>query len=404
MAVIIIMAMIARHKTGFAVSPKSPSPDHIGPSTDPDHSAILSEIADLFRQAGWSVDEAGAGGRADLTIRRGSTAYAVELEVSSEGRTDRLVPLWAQTYLQSRRAALEGWRPLAIVAAPSISDRVLRQIVDFAHENAPDAALGVIDHHGRRHFEGEGLAELSAQPERRREPTRARGHRTSLFTDINQWLMKVLLAPWIPAHLTGAPRGDYRNATELARAADGSVMSAFRLVEALRAAHHLDDQAGVLRIVRRRELLERWLAWSSSQTPHELPAVFVIPGDPRAELRAVLQQQNVGVTLALFAAADALQLGFVRGIPPHIYLPALTPAAIGHLENVEVAKINERPALLIRKAPALHSVFRAAVRTPDGLVTDVLQTWLDVSTHPARGREQAAAIERQVLGPLLEEG
>jgi len=276
--------------------------------------------------------------------------------------------------------------------------------VDFAHENAPDAALGVIDHHGRRHFEGEGLAELSAQPDRRREPPRARVHRASLFTDMNQWLMKVLLAPWIPAHLTGAPEGEYRNATELARAAEVSVMSAFRLVEALRAEHHLDEQAGVLRMVRRRELLERWLAWSSSQTPHELPAVFVIPGDPHAELRAVLQQQNVGVTLALFAAADALQLGFVRGIPPHIYLPALTPTAVRNLENVEVATAGERPALLIRKAPALHSVFRAAVRTTDGLATDVLQTWLDVSTHPARGREQAAAIERQVLGPLLGEG
>jgi hypothetical protein len=118
----------------------------------------------------------------------------------------------------------------------------------------------------------------------------------------------------------------------------------------------------------------------------------------------VLQQQNVRVALALFAAADALQLGFVRGVPPHIYLPALTPGVMRNLENVEVAKIDERPSLLIRKAPALHSVFRAAVRTPDGLVTDVLQTWLDVSTHPARGREQAAAIERQVLGPLFEEG
>lgn len=380
------------------MNPKAPFPDDAR-----DHVSIISEIADLFRQAGWSVDE-DQGGGADLTIRRGSIAYAVELKVSSEGRADRLVPLWAQTYLQARRAAREGWQPLAIVAAPSISDRVFHQIVDFAHRNAPDAALGVIDRHGRRHFEGEGLDELNARPKRVREPSQARAQRVNLFTDINQWLMKVLLAPWIPPHLTGAPRDEYRNATELARAAEVSVMSAFRLVEGLRAGHHLDEQAGVLRIVRRRALLERWVAWSSSQTTHEIPALFVVSGDPHAELRAVLQQQNVRVALALFAAADALQLGFVRGVPPHIYLPALTPAVMRNLENVEVAKIDERPSLLIRKAPALHSVFRAAVRTPDGLVTDVLQTWLDVSTHPARGREQAAAIERQVLGPLFEEG
>jgi len=382
---------------------KAPFPDDIGPRTEADHSAVVSEIADLFRQAGWSVDErAGDDSSADLAIRRGANAYIIELKISSEGRGDRLVPLWAQTYLEARQAAPEGAHPLAIVAAPSINDRVVRQIVDFVHRNAPQAAIGVIDRHGMRYFEGEGLAELSARPERLHGPTRVR--RVSLFTDINQWLVKVLLAPWIPPHLTGAPRGEYRNTTELARAAEVSVMSAFRLVEALRAEHHLDEQTGLLRIVRRRELLERWLAWSSSQTPHEVAAVFAIPGDPREELRGVLQQQKVRVALALFAAADALQLGFVRGVPPHVYLPSLTPATIGRLESVEIPRNNERPALLIRKAPALHSVFRAAVRTPDGLVTDVLQTWLDVSTHPARGREQAAAIERQVLGPLLEEG
>ncbi|HEY9227133.1 MAG TPA: hypothetical protein VIP11_10830 [Gemmatimonadaceae bacterium] len=376
--------------------------DDIHQATRLDHSAALAEITDLFREAGWSVDEQrDPDAPADLAIRRGSTAFAVELKVSSEGRADRVVPLWAQAYLQAQRVAREGQQPLAIVAAPSISDRVFRQILDFARQNAPGAAIGIIDGQGRRHFEGEGLAKLSARPKGKPEPARAR--RVSLFTDINQWLVKVLLAPWIPTHLTGAPQGEYRNASDLARAASVSVMSAFRLVEALRAEHHLDERAGVLRIVRRRELLERWRAWSAAQTPDEIAAVFVIPGDVHAELRAIRQQQKVDVALALFAAADALQLGFVRGVPPYIYLRALTPAAIGHLENVQVAQANERPALMIRKAPAIHSVFRGAVRTPDGLVTDVLQTWLDVSSHPARGREQADVIERQALGPLLEE-
>src|SRR5215831_14728997 len=237
---------------------KRPFTEEIRRQTELDHSIILSGIADLFRQDGWTVgeDQDSAAG-VDLTVRRGSTAYAIELKVSSEGRADRLVPLWSQAYLQARRATSAGWQPLAIVAAPSISDRVVRQIVDFAQRNAPDAAIGIIDRHGRRHFEGDGLGRLSAQPERKAEPARAKTRRVNPFTDINQWLLKVLIAPSIPAHLTGAPRGEYRNATELAHAAKVSVMSAFRLVETLRAEHHLDEQAGVLRIVRRRELLER---------------------------------------------------------------------------------------------------------------------------------------------------
>lgn len=382
---------------------KRPPINEVRRQAELDHSSALSEIAELFRQDGWQVEKPDSAVGVDLAVRRGSTAYAIELKVSSEGRADRLVPLWAQAYLQARRARPGEWQPLAIVAAPSISDRVLHQIADFARQNAPDAAIGIIDRHGR-HFEGGGLDQLSARTERQLEPTHARARRVNLFTDINQWLLKVLVAPLVPRHLTGAPQGEYRNATELAHAANVSVMSAFRLVDTLRADHHLDERAGVLRVVRRRELLDRWRAWSSSQTQHEIPAVFVISGDPRAELHAVLQQQNVPVALALFAAADALQLGFARGIPPHIYLPRLSTAAIRHLENVEVAAANEQPSLLLRKAPALQSVFRAAVQTPEGLVTDVLQTWLDVSSHPTRGREQADVIERRVLQPLFEEG
>jgi hypothetical protein len=38
----------------------------------------------------------------------------------------------------------------------------------------------------------------------------------------------------------------------------------------------------------------------------------------------------------------------------------------------------------------------------DGVrVSDPLQVWLDVSPHPARGREQADLIFRQVIKPMI---
>jgi len=37
-------------------------------------------------------------------------------------------------------------------------------------------------------------------------------------------------------------------------------------------------------------------------------------------------------------------------------------------------------------------------------VADVIQCWLDVSSHPARGAEQAAFIWKRVLGPALASG
>jgi hypothetical protein len=51
-----------------------------------------------------------------------------------------------------------------------------------------------------------------------------------------------------------------------------------------------------------------------------------------------------------------------------------------------------------------ESLFRGAVR-PDGVpVADVIQCWLDVSSHPARGAEQAAFIWKRVLGPVIAGG
>jgi hypothetical protein len=375
-------------------------------SPQPDAWKVLSHVAKLFRQGGWAVEEQAsedADRRADLLVRHGTAAYAVELKVSSEGRADRLVPLWAQAFLEAKRAAPPGWQPLAIVAAPSVSERVLRQIVDFARRSAPDAAFGIIDRHGLRYFEGEALAALSEQPERKPATSRPGARRASLFTDVNQWLLKVLLAPWVPPHLTRAPRGEYRNATELARAGGISIMSSFRLIEALRAEGYLDERKDTLRVVRRRDLLDRWRAWAASQAINEWPAVFVLPSDPRADLRAILSQDKVGACLALFAAAEALGLGFVRGVPPHVYLPRLTRQSVGHLPGVALAKGRDEAHLLLREVPTNRSVFHSAVETSYGLTTDVLQTWLDVSTHPTRGREQADLIERRVLGPLLED-
>jgi hypothetical protein len=35
-------------------------------------------------------------------------------------------------------------------------------------------------------------------------------------------------------------------------------------------------------------------------------------------------------------------------------------------------------------------------------VADILQVWLDVGSHPARGAAQAEQIRRRVLAPILE--
>jgi hypothetical protein len=59
---------------------------------------------------------------------------------------------------------------------------------------------------------------------------------------------------------------------------------------------------------------------------------------------------------------------------------------------------------LLRRVPAFReSVFRAAVVRDGVPVADILQVWLDVSSHPARVDAQAEEIRRRVLAPIFEE-
>lgn len=363
-----------------------------------------SRLAEMFKKAGWQVrlrssnDEA----RRDLVVRRKGIEYAVEIKAAPEGRADRLVPLFAQAVLQAAHGASQRAAPLAVVAAPRVPRRAAEQVMAFAQRYAPDAAAGVIDFEGFAMFRGPHLAELNAEgkelPASVRRSVRDSG---ALFSDLNQWMLKVLLAPDLPEALLSGPRGQYRNASQLARAANVSVMSAFRFVQQLEREGYLHESAPYLRLVRREDLFSRWQALSV-RSPREVAMRFLLPGDPQAQLRRVLASGRA--CLALFAAADALRLGFVSGVPPYVYLLRAHPPHSAAWKDLRASEPGESPDLIVRQAPAMQSVFRGLV-LPGGMAAcDVLQVWLDVAGHPSRGREQADLIRKRVLNRLIEGG
>lgn len=361
-------------------------------------------LAKIFEQAGWRVERQPKRPRSelDMIVRHDDgVVYAVEVKAAVEGRADRLLPLFSQAVLQSLHGAGQNAAPLAVVAAPKISQRAAEQILKFAEDYAPDAAAGVIDFEGLRLFRGPHLEELNAEAHPKssvasRSP-RVSGH---LFSDLNQWMLKVLLAPEVPDKLLAAPRGQYRNASQLARTAKVSVMTAFRFVQQLQDEGFLSESGPYLNLVRRDELFRRWQA-SAVRSVKEVSVRFLLKSEPRAQLRRMLNSGRA--CLALFAAAEALKLGFVEGVPPYVYVERLGPASLAAWKNLRPCESGERPDVILRQAPAPQSVFRGAVRL-DGMAScDVLQVWIDVSSHPSRGREQADLIRKKVLNKLLGE-
>ena len=329
-----------------------------------------------------------------MLVRHGEAAYVVELKAVAEGRSDRLIPLWSQAHLQALRAGGDNYPSLAVVAAPRIASRVAEHILKFAQEYAPNGAAGVIDFEGLRLFRGpylEGFDQVKPAP-----PFLAsvqRRDQVNLFSDLNQWMLKVLLAPELPAKILSAPRGNYRNASQLAKAASVSVMSAFRFVQALQQEGYLHESDPHINLVRREDLLGRWQA-ASAQSIKEIPVRFLLRRDPRVELRKMLSSGRV--CLGLFAAADAHGHGFVHGVPPHVYVRRLRQENLAAWRNLVPAD-GEAPDIVLREAPAQQSIFRGLVQIDDLPVCDLLQVWLDVSAHPSRGQEQSEMIGRQIL-------
>src|SRR5262245_33430315 len=121
--------------------------------------AAAGRLQRLLSAGGWRLKSLPRKNpfEADLLARRGNVSYVIELKAGSEGRGDRLIPLFAQAVLQVMRGASRNALPLAVVSAPRISMRAAEQVVDFGRRYAPDVAVGVLDFEGLALFHGPGL-------------------------------------------------------------------------------------------------------------------------------------------------------------------------------------------------------------------------------------------------------
>ncbi len=381
-------------------------------------------VANAFREGGWNVaDEPVDPPHNELAPNFLASGHGkklvIELKRASEGRKDRVIPLLSQAALEAMHYSrnLAGHPlPVAIVGANRISDSVAEEVKQFVRERAPGVAVGVVDLEGFRLFAGHGLESLNSPRRANSEvhPQNLRARAPQLFSDLNQWMLKVLLAPRISEECLSAPRRHYQGASQLAEAAGVSIMSAFRFVEELSKAGFLDSEAGLLRPVRLKELMNRW-ATASQRRVVEIPMRWVLHRGKsafRSALRSYQENAMDGASssllgprprlcLGLFEAAQELGVGFVHGVKPHLYVERLNAAVLKELGLSE--KVSEEAADLYVRIPGnRENVFRGIVRKNGVPVSDILQVWLDVSQSASRGKEQADLIWRRVLSPALE--
>jgi hypothetical protein len=379
-------------------------------------------VSELFRDDGWKVlqEPREPNAAPDFLVSGHGKKLVVELKRASEGRKDRIIPLLSQAALEAvhySRVIPGHPIPVALVGANRISDSVAEEAIKFLRDRAPEVAIGVLDLEGLRLFAGHGLESLSSarRPQSDLPPSKARA--PQLFSDLNQWMLKVLLAPRIPELYLSAPRGSYQGVSQLSEAAEVSMMSAFRFVEEFSKEGFVESNSGVLRVVRLRELMNRWAA-ASQQRVLEIPMRWVLHRGRKALGNALRSYQSdrpmassnfsdqdssprARLCLALFEAADALGVGFVHGVKPYLYLERLNADVMKELGLSGSAEEKEAD-LFVRIPGNRESVFRGLVRKDGVPVSDILQVWLDVSQHPSRGKEQGDLIWRKILSPAFE--
>jgi hypothetical protein len=129
---------------------------------------------------------------------------------------------------------------------------------------------------------------------------------------------------------------------------------------------------------------------------------------PRSPAKSTLAHEgpdsgHVGrrACLGLFAASERLGFRFARGTPLHLYLEDLSVRVLVEQFGLTPARPGEHIDIIVRRPRFPEAVFRACV-VEDGVpAADIIQCWIDISNHPARGREHSEQIWRRVLVPRL---
>jgi hypothetical protein len=338
-------------------------------------------------------------------LKRGNQPFTLVLKTAPDARAETLEGLLASAALIASKTSQPGTRPMAIIFAPKLTKRMRSRLQDFAERYLPEGLTwGWLDRNGGLELRG-----FVERPPTRDKPVAASiraGAATpyiSFRSDVNQWLLKVLMAKRIPGEWLTAPRDQapFESDVELAEVAGVSAASVSKLVRPARALGLLLNG---FELVLTRQWMTTWANANAAWTT-EVPCRFLTPRrDPLNTIRArfaSLDDELGPVSVGGHAAADLLGFGHVKGLPPHLVCKEVSKNVFDHfqLRPVEPGEVAE---VIVRKALFPRSTFEGRVQVDGVPVTDIIQTWLDVGHRSARGAEQAEHIWNRCLSAVLE--
>ncbi len=283
---------------------------------------------------------------------------------------------------------------VVVISAPRISPYLDATIEKLVRSLRPEQGWGYVDHDGRARVIVPTLGlDLRYSPPRTTEvQTPSAVRNTTLFTDLNQWLLKVMILNGSPPDMWSKPRLAITGPLSLSSEhwVGVSQAKAYQFAHTLQQAGFLSWKRGRFELLDLRQLLLDWIDFSRLEQPYRTPVRSVL----EENLNSVLKRAKSSVAASGHLASQAYGLTHSNSTTEEVYVfedlgVVLKSAAL------EETSVNQADFLLTK--PLGSSVRRGVQVVNDTRIVDPIQLALDASRRRDRGREQAEHIVEVIL-------
>ncbi len=334
----------------------------------------------------------------DLLLRREDDFGLIAVIVMTTVRVTDLLGRLALAVIQSKSMSRElPGNPVLVVAGPQIGRKTINEVELFISENLPDLEWGLIDVRGTVRLKARSLAmDVAKYTVLVRSDSTSR-HSLRLFSDLNRWMLKILLLRQMPEARWGGPREKPNTPTDLHRIAGVSMETAHRFVRTMEDLDFIRRSKKGLKMVRVEAMVEAWMAAERLNPPRRIPVQWFNSEEARLE-HTFPAVGNKAVAVGGFEACRRHSILHTESPVLEIHVDRNWRTEIEDWE-VEMCESDEADLFLL-ESPYPQSVFKGCIRNDDLPIVDILQTALDVVHSPTRGMEQAEFIVDHVLFAL----
>lgn len=292
-----------------------------------------------------------------------------------------------------------GASPMILVAAKQISAKSISAVESFMAANLSGREWGLIDTQGNVRLLvpslGLDINETSVRTAKKRPSRQSK----ELFSDLNRWMLKILLLRHLPKHLWGGPTGPIATPTDLARVAGVSVEMAHRFFRTFEQYGYIRRTSRGLQLLHAEAMLDSWMAAERQVSVTRTPVRRVFSKGKRLK-ELFSPHPETTVAAGGFEACRRFDLLHASSESLEIHVLGNWKADILNWK-VEPCSPEQADLVLVHSAYP-RSIEKGLVQGRDLSTVDVLQAALDVVHSSARGIEQAGFLVEHILASIPE--